>query len=514
MGSSAHAILATLERVSQLAPHQPVQRGFISHFAPFQTPAQEGARLPYLVTPYLFGARGAERVTTGGVDAQVAIRNQFNLDFTYHPDYSQAESDDPRNTVNRRFEVYFPEKRPFFVDHASYFGSPESLFFSRRILRPNVGARFTGSANNWSTGFLEMDDEDGEGGRARITVGRLEHSFNSRRSIGGMFLRRATAAGENTVGALDGRWRFRDNWALTAQTTHSETRSRGGVARSAGQASYLDIHRTGNHLSLSASYRDRSPDFQDDLGYIPRVNLRQVEGTAGYLWRPEGGRVLSYGPSVTLLLNRDWSGRLLDWSVGVPFWIDLPRSTSIVVEREQGLETYQGIPFQTHSSSAYLTTEPAGWLAFNASHRWGRDINYDPASGQQPFAGQGQDQSAGVSIRPGKRLRFDQMIVRSELSRSSRRVFENRMVRFRINYQISRALSLRAIADWNHLSYDRQAFNTAPVRPRAFDMLASWQSTQGLILFAGYSHGVRRWDSPTGSNGGVTYVKIGYQFRP
>src|SRR5205807_385094 len=62
-----------------------------------------------------------------GMDAKAVLGNALTLDVTLNPDFSQVESDDPQVTINQRYEVYFPEKRPFFLENASYFQTPINL---------------------------------------------------------------------------------------------------------------------------------------------------------------------------------------------------------------------------------------------------------------------------------------------------------------------------------------------------------------------------------------------------
>ncbi len=94
----------------------------------------------------------------GGLDAKAVIHDSLTLDVALNPDFSQVESDDPQVTVNQRFEVQFPEKRPFFIENSAYFKTPENLFFSRRIVDPEIGARLTGKLGRWNLGFLGIDD--------------------------------------------------------------------------------------------------------------------------------------------------------------------------------------------------------------------------------------------------------------------------------------------------------------------------------------------------------------------
>src|SRR5258708_7210124 len=87
-----------------------------------------------------------------GLDTKIVLKDSLTLDIALNPDFSQVESDDPQVTVNQRFEVFFPEKRPFFIENSSYFQTPVNLFFSRRIGDPEFGARLTGKLNGWAVG--------------------------------------------------------------------------------------------------------------------------------------------------------------------------------------------------------------------------------------------------------------------------------------------------------------------------------------------------------------------------
>src|SRR5207249_3473336 len=93
-----------------------------------------------------------------GLDFKGVIRDALTLDATVNPDFSQVESDEPQVTINERFEVFFPEKRPFFIENAGYFQTPVNLFFSRRIADPGAGLRLTGKAGRWALGAIGMND--------------------------------------------------------------------------------------------------------------------------------------------------------------------------------------------------------------------------------------------------------------------------------------------------------------------------------------------------------------------
>src|SRR5437588_11977514 len=93
-----------------------------------------------------------------GLDAKVILHDALTLDVALNPDFSQLESDEPQVALNQRYEVFFPERRPFFLENSGYFDTPETLFFSRRIVDPQFGARLTGKLGGWALGLLGMDD--------------------------------------------------------------------------------------------------------------------------------------------------------------------------------------------------------------------------------------------------------------------------------------------------------------------------------------------------------------------
>jgi uncharacterized protein DUF5916 len=130
-----------------------------------------------------------------GLDAKFVAKDSLTFDVTLNPDFSQVESDDPQVTVNQRFAVFFPEKRPFFIENAGFFMTPIDLFFSRQIADPQFGSRMTGKLGNWTLGALLIDDRQPGMGftagpyntRAADAVLRVTREFGTQSYIGGFF---------------------------------------------------------------------------------------------------------------------------------------------------------------------------------------------------------------------------------------------------------------------------------------------------------------------------------------
>src|SRR3989441_5370052 len=250
----------------------------------------------------------------GGLDAKFVARDALTFDVTLNPDFSQVETDDPQVTVNQRFAVLFPEKRPFFIENAGFFQTPVSLFFSRQIADPQFGARMTGKAGDWALGALVIDDRHpGEGQppgiydtRALDGVVRIAREFGKQSYIGVFASSRDFADTSNRIVSLDARLKFSPNWVADFQASHSWTRQdlnlpqlcqqftvpvQNGVTPSnassqQGNSLYADISYTGRKFYFLSEYNDFSPGFCAELGFVPRVDIRQSYSLASYLWRP------------------------------------------------------------------------------------------------------------------------------------------------------------------------------------------------------------------------------------
>src|SRR5439155_1248827 len=149
-------------------------KGLVAQFAQLQGLADISPARNIQLNPYgtLARARFLDKdvpalVTDGdqraGLDAKLVLRDALTLDGTVNPDFSQVETDDPQVTINQRFKVFFPEKRPFFIENAGYFQTPVNLVYSRYIVDPGAGVRLTGKAGRWSLGAIAINDLERDG---------------------------------------------------------------------------------------------------------------------------------------------------------------------------------------------------------------------------------------------------------------------------------------------------------------------------------------------------------------
>jgi hypothetical protein len=478
-----------------------------------------------------------------GLDAKVVLRGEFAVDMTVNPDFSQVESDEPQVTVNQRYEVFFPEKRPFFLENAAYFNTPQSLFFSRRIADPEFGVRVTGHSGRWAVGGLAVDDrapgkqvapdDPLAGQRAMNGLFRLQRELGREAYIGVLAATRRLPSSSNQVASLDARIPFRNNWVVSAQAVSSATENPDHT-RQAGPAYYAALSRAGRNLQYSSIYTDRSPGFRADLGFIPRVDIRQLEHSFDYRWRPEGSKVVSYGPGFIVSHNWNRAGQMQDWEARATFNLELPKVTQFHVSRLQSFELYRGIGFRKSLNRVWLSTEWWKRLALTADFSRGAGVNYYPGPGLVPFKAEATNGSLGVTVRPRPHIRVEQTYLYSRLATGEAQlgflpgssVFNNHIVRSKVNYQFTRELSLRGILDYSAVLPNPALVSLDPKKRLAYDVLLTYLLHPGTALYIGatdayenlyfdpmVSPALGRTTSPSLSTARQVFVKFSYLFR-
>jgi hypothetical protein len=487
----------------------------ISGFAP-QLGSTEGlehvsAGRNLQVIPYVFGERAqflntpsyaapdfkSQTQLRAGVDMKAIIHDSFTLDVTVNPDFSQVESEDPQITINQRFEVFFPELRPFFLENAAYFQTPDNLFFSRRIQDPEFGARLTGRTGPWQIGFLAMDDRypgntlpssDSEyGHHAALGVLRVQRNLGEESSVGLMATTYNFGAQHEYMGSVDARIRFTDNLVLTGQAVHSET-SIPGLPHLTGADYLANLEYSGLHFEETTHYLDRSPNFQTNLGFIPRVNIRQVDQDLAYHFLPAGDLIKAWGPTMELIEDWDHTNKIQDRIITPGVAFELTGQTFITAQRTESIEVFQNAAFRKHLTDFVVNTDISKHFGIATEYNFGRGVNYFPAAGIQPFSANIQNGTAKFVIRPSSRLRLEQTYLLSRLATPNGPViFNNHIFRSTVRYQFNKQFSLRIIGEYDSVLPNTGLVDLTKSKVFTTNILLTYLLSPGTALYAGYT---------------------------
>jgi hypothetical protein len=246
-----------------------------------------------------------------GLDVKWGIRPNLTLDATINTDFAQVEADEEQVNLTR-FDLFFPEKRPFFLENAStfQFGNPQQidLFFSRRIgLSPTAlpidirgGGRLSGKVGGWNVGLLNIQADEVEdvlgnniGAANNFSVLRMQREVG-RSSYGFIFVNRqgtgdlAPDNDYNRSYGVDANIQLTANQRLTgflARTDTPEWRTTGPRGSDySGRAFY---NFTNNVWQLSGGYSQVGENFKPEGGFLPRRGYRRPEFRAFYQPQPK-----------------------------------------------------------------------------------------------------------------------------------------------------------------------------------------------------------------------------------
>jgi hypothetical protein len=495
----------------------------------------------------LFDQATADRDVTGdariGIDAKVVLRDRMTLDLAANPDFSQVESDEPQVTINQRFEVFFPEKRPFFIENRAFFQTPESLFFSRRIADPQVGARLTGKVGRWAIGGLVMNDrapgrrvsasDPAFGSRAAAGVVRVQREFGQQSSVGALVTSRDFGSTSNRVASVDARLKLNPNWVFTGQAIASTTTLADGT-HLGGPAFLASLNRSGRNFTYSLNYNDRDPEFRSSLGFIPRVDIRQAQQFISYRWRPTKRRLLAFGPNLFTLVNWTRAGALQDWEVRTPMEFSWTGQTGLFVRRIEKSELFAGRYFRQYINDVSFGTAWLKWLEFFVFAAESTRPNFFPAGGVPPYLAHAVDGFAEIVVRPAPHIRVSQTYIYSRRrGRDGDRpagvsgtpvIFDNHLLRSRLNYQFTRELSLRLIVDYNAVLPNSSLIGLDREKQFSSDILLTYLVNPGTALYVGYTdryenlaldpgRSVERLGAPSTSTARQFFVKTSYLWR-
>jgi len=280
----------TLERVSEAGSIQgvkvPRQRNL--QFTPYVlAKSREGLDLPSSETDQEFG-----------FDIKYSITPSLTLDATYNTDFAQVEVDEQQVNLDR-FSLFFPEKRPFFLENAGQFtvGNPQEaeLFFSRKIgiadgqvVPIDGGLRLSGKiGGTTNVGLLFMQSESvaGLAPENQYSVARVNQELRNRSSIGFLVVNREGDGvdDENQTYAIDGRWGIGDNLLLSAWAAQTETPGMTGK----DDAFSVNANFNDADWTMDFGYTEVGGDFNPEVGFLTRSNYRKASGLVLRRIRPD-----------------------------------------------------------------------------------------------------------------------------------------------------------------------------------------------------------------------------------
>jgi hypothetical protein len=472
-----------------------------------------------------------------GANLRLGFTN-LTLDATINPDFSQVESDVGLVTINERFALFFPERRPFFLEGIDLFASPNNLVYTRTVANPIAGGKLTGKFGRWSVAHLSAIDDFNQSNIGASPPNALANITRVRRDVGsnsvaGLTLTNRDEGGQyNRVIAADTRLVFGTVYYFAAQAGVSTTRTEffdEAITRS-DAIWELELDRTGRAFGFNYKVTAIGDDFETWSGFVNRTGI--VNGRLSNRYRYYGARGnLLEELTIFGSLDRIWEyGNLLgrealEGSNSVNFSANLRGGWSIRVSPEHAFvrfhpEDYVGYAIaQGGDAPDAPFVAPAGVfdaLATSLSvgtptwRVW--DASLSVSGGETaifPEAAEGRSfrVSGTVNLRPSDVIRLGASVTVQRLTRESDGSEFARTIlpRVRLEFQPNRALFFRAVAEYRS---ERRAALQDPLSGLPLvingtqsssqrtdrlrlDLLASLEPTPGTVAFLGYGSTLR-----------------------
>lgn len=407
-----------------------------------------------------------------GVDAKFIFNDSMVLDVTLNPDFSQVESDQPQVTLNQRFEVQFPERRPFFVENADFFATDSDLVFTRRIVDPEGGARFTGRAGRYGFGSILINDEapglnraEGDplrGEKANIAILRGFMDMSDQDRVGVLLTNRDLGDGYNRVASLDGRFKLSNNWTTQVQLVGTESEAATGGEETTGYQRNIQINRAGRTFSNHTHFIETTSDFRTELGFQSRFFRSDSSGIhqrVNLNFYPEDSAINRWNTNVFGVYIDDIGGDKIYTQLGPGFGLNFDTNVFNVSYTDYS-ETLRPKDFAGILSNRVYkyddvqfsyTNSTLNTLTFSADFRTGTTLNLVPPSGSLPNIADTTRFSFDMLWRPIDRLRISNTYFHTELENEvgGADIFTNEIFRSNWNYQFTKEWSLRFITQYD-----------------------------------------------------------------
>ena len=340
-----------------------------------------------------------EQKAEPGLSARWGVTPNLVLNGTVNPDFSQVEADVAQLSVNTRFALFYEEKRPFFLEGVDFFSTPIPAVYTRTVADPVGGLKVTGKSNSNALGVFVARDEvnnlllpsnqatDVVSLPQRVWGGvlRYRRDVGQASTVGLIYAGRQADGYHNHLYGADAFWRASNADTVRLQYTRSDTlypetivtsqRLEGGALTGGGLLA--DYNHQSEDWSWLASYQDLGRDYRADSGFVPRVDVRTVEGRFARILRGQAGRWYSQIDLQAIgLRTEDHDGRLTDQKIGVQAIYSGPRQSLLDLTFSKNKALLEGVTYDLDQLDLVGEIRPSGTIRINLTGTLGDALDF------------------------------------------------------------------------------------------------------------------------------------------
>ncbi len=438
-----------------------------------------------------------------GLDVSWAPSPNLTLNATINPDFSQVESDQAQLDLTSNFALYFPEKRPFFMEGADYFNTPFQVLYTRQIADPDFGLRVTGRSGSGAYGAFVARDATTQlllpgvlgssftvlDQTSDVAVGRYRHDLDEHTSVGVIATARQGEDYSNGVAGVDTRWQ-KGRHTVIAQLLRSESEYPVALAddvddtRPAGNAWRASYDYESRNWFASA-WRERiDPGFRADLGFIGQVGYEKSLVGGAYNWFfDKGSKITRVQFYTDFDITHRYDGQLLERELESKISINGPWQSSFGVQGMTRERYWNGQLFDESYVNLFGSMTPSSAMQVGANFRVGPQI--DLAASRR---GQGRYFDIWGNFAFGRGLSANLDLFQQSLRRDGGTAFEATVLDARMAWQLDPRQRLRIAVQASNVDKDPSLYDE-PVNRHGRDLGAqlvySYRVNPRTAIYAG-----------------------------
>jgi len=492
-----------ISRTSEQVAHPPMDpaKGFalVTQTVPMVYHGLQQPTLLEFIPAFTFSQRYEDRGGSLGLSdhlrdlsltGKYGITSDLILDGTYNPDFSQVEADAGQVDVNLRYALFFPEKRPFFLEGSEIYtlagtvtsdlDPVQSLVHTRTIVDPVVGVKLSGKLASRSTLAMlyavdELDPTDPatRGEHAIIPVLRFKQALQGDSYVGALYAARETDGAHGRVFGIDGMQRVTGSSTLEMHALGSSTRDPFRPSITTGHALGLNYMYGTRDLDLQFTAKDIGEGFQADVGYITRTGVGMYSMLVRPRWYPDSSIVQRIDFQVFSVQTHDRPAGLWETYNALSAHAAWGGTLQTFVQYAIANEIFAGNRFRTDGFFIYMGGQWTRNFSGTITYTDGKAIYYS----DDPYGGHGRRLTGQVIYQPTDNIEARGSFTYSTFvsDRDGSLVYEYPITRFRLTYQVNRYLFFRGVLEYNR--YRRQMLT---------DFLASFTYVPGTVVHFGY----------------------------
>ncbi len=434
---------------------------------------------------------GAAGVHDGHLTGKLGITSQLILDATYNPDFSQVEADAGQVDVNLRSDLFYPEKRPFFLEASEMFqlsgtsgNDPLSaVVYTRTIIDPRLGFKLSGKVGRKDTvaSILALDESPsgdplrvpGTDRYAGFGILRYKRAVGGDGYVGAYSAGRAYGGGFNEVAGADGQIRLSKASQLSFHGFGSWTRREAEGRPDRGFALGAEYLYDTRDLGLNVTFYDLSEGFETDTGYLVRNGVAGLAAAVSPRFYPKSRFFRKVVPTLSAAAVKDLPSGLFETNDAAGVTVLLPGNTTVQLLGRYATEVFLGRRFDTSGGQAQVTSQVTKAFSVRVLYARANAIRYVA----EPYPGSGNRATASLTYKPSEKFDLTASLTYADFTRRStgEREFDYGIWRGRLSYQPNKYLTLRGIVEYN--AYYRRMLT---------DLLASFVYIPGTVLQLGY----------------------------